>query len=293
MLQTTTFTRSSLKFVDLLFDTIIFEIATASRTNSTGPQPGESKHTLATFNGLAACFRIAEETCEGLDVQLRQAGLSHQDNVEKYVANLQRPDPIYMIRDLDDDDYDEDEDEDDPSKKWELVQSTQGLMVPIVGESDIDWFYEHYIKATPDHQDIIAQIIFKLRTTRWGVRVSTTIPGRVDLYCPQTAATLGKEDFEPIKPKPVKPLQAPKAPKENKEPRIPNETSVRAAFIAQKLEGLTLVTDRKTTFWLKGERALRVVEPAYGAHSAISSAMMVLYQVNLASPCRIELCLID
>jgi hypothetical protein len=267
--------QSGFKFVDLLFDTIILEIATSSRTNKTGPQSGQPKYVLATLNGLAACFRIAEETCRShaLEVSLRQAGLSREDNVEKYITAMQRPNPVYMVRSEAEDDDDDDDDDDVAGAltKWELLQSTQGLMVPVICEADTSWFNERYRRSTPDCQDMIARIIYKLRATLWGVMASTSASESVVHY----SSVHHKATTSTVKtPRTLNPSNPPRKAKE------PVQNGVRAAFITQKLDGLNIMVDsHRKTFGLQGQLKLKLVEPVSTAYSTIGVAMMMLYQV--------------
>ncbi|KAI8355423.1 hypothetical protein B0O80DRAFT_42735 [Mortierella sp. GBAus27b] len=260
------------KFVDVLFATIIFEYATASRTNPTEPRPGDPKYVLTTLNGLAGCFRIAEVHCNSraLEEQLRQAGLSREENVEKYLTTTLEPNPIYTVRSHDD--VDDDDDDNGSFSKRELVRSTQGLLVPIAGELDASWFNRVYENILPEHQDTIAHIIYKVRTIMWGITghtLSESVVQYSSVYHKNTRKLAVNARNEP---------KAPMAPRAPRAPKAPKPKSVRTTFIIQKMQGLVIVPGDKKTYNLRGECVLDVVEPVSGAYEKISAAMKVLHQ---------------
>ncbi|KAK3825055.1 MAG: hypothetical protein J3Q66DRAFT_99847 [Benniella sp.] len=181
-------------------------------------------------------------------------------------------------RDLEAEEDDDDDDDDDVAgalTKWELLQSTQGLMVPVICEADISWFNERYRRSTPDYQDMIARIIHKLRTTLWGVMASTSASESVVHY----SSVHHKATTSTVKtPRTLNPSNPPKKAKE------PAQNGVRAAFITQKLDGLNIMVDsHRKTFGLQGELKLKLVEPVSSAYSTIGVAMMMLYQRLLPS----------
>ncbi|KAF9963524.1 hypothetical protein BGZ65_002651, partial [Modicella reniformis] len=248
-------------FVARLFDIILVEISTSSRTVKVGSSPENPIYVVAEFGELATCFKIAEEVCQAeadlhphssesstshwsvdLSEELSQAGLSRKKTMEDYVNTMhEHHRGIFTVctgAGTNDDDRPENS---SSSKKWDVIRSGQRLMVPVFEPKDIDGRirYRYHGKIPDNYKTMIASIVYKLRMTLWKDIISTLQP---DVVMKEVGVQYGPK---------------PSSPKDGVQPLMYSNTD----RIAQKLEGLKIKTSGKKTFGLQGEHELVLADP--------------------------------
>ncbi|KAF9573968.1 hypothetical protein EC968_007654 [Mortierella alpina] len=277
-------------FVDLLFDTILFEKASSSRSNNTKALRG-SVH--VEFKELAQAFEIANKTCEtyckshpnhaqsaALGSQLAEAGLALEANLREHVARNKGCAGIFLPLPA-------------CGSKQETTQGPQIVLPPgdlsdhdgfdipaLETPSSFRAFDGRYAESGASYHDMIARIVYTLRRDLWHRSIVPADLDRVEKdsiyrygsrYIKAREATISEQKAAGI---------AATALRKSKQTSSVDYMEA----IAQQLKGLQIKETDKTTYGLQGAFELPVIQPSAECYEKISAAVTALYEVLVPSP---------
>ncbi|KAF9277790.1 hypothetical protein BGZ68_008999, partial [Mortierella alpina] len=277
-------------FVDLLYDTILFEKASSSRSTSPKAVRG-SVH--VEFKELTQAFDMAKKTCEAyceshpnhaqsaaLCSQLAEAGLALEPNLREFVIRNKGCSGIFLPR---------------PARgsKQEAGQESRIVLPPgdlsehdgfdipaLETPSSFRAFDGRYAESGTAYHDMVARIIYTLRRDLWHRSIVPADLDRVEKesiyrygsrFIKARAATISEQKAAGI---------AATALRKSKQASSVDHMEM----ISQQLKGLHIKETDKTTYGLQGAFELPVIQPTVECYEAISAAVTALYEVLVPSP---------
>ncbi|KAF9942963.1 hypothetical protein BGZ67_008594 [Mortierella alpina] len=278
------------RFVDLLFETILFEKASSSRTTSSKAVHG-SVH--VEFKELAKAFDMAKKTCEtyceshpnhapsaALGSQLAEAGLALESNLRDYVVRNKDCGGIFRPRPA-------------HGSKQEAGQGPMIVLPPgdlsdhdgfdipaLETQSSFRAFDGRYAESDTAYHDMIARIVYTLRRDLWHRSIVPADLDRVEKesiyrygsrFIKARGATINEQKAAGI---------AATALRKSKQASSVDHMEM----ISQQLKGLQIKETEKTTYALQGAIELPVVQPTVECYEKISAAVTAHYGVLVPSP---------
>ncbi|KAF9951484.1 hypothetical protein BGZ72_007018 [Mortierella alpina] len=273
-------------FVDLLFDTILFEKASSSRSATPKAVSG-SVHVL--FKELAQAFDLANKTCGAyheshpnhaqsatLASQLTEAGLGLEDNLREYVVRNNGRGGIFLPQPARGS-----KQETSPGPRIALppgdLSEHDGFDIPALeSPSSFRAFDGHYAESDTTFHDMIARIVYMLRRDLWHRSILAADLDRVEKesiyrygsrFIKARGATINEQKAAGI---------AASALRRSKQASGADHMEL----ISQQLKGLQIKETDRTTYGLQGAFELPLIEPTMECYEKIDLHARVLYEYN-------------
>ncbi|CAO3574178.1 unnamed protein product [Mortierella alpina] len=284
-----THTQHPCSFVDLLFDTILFEKASSSRSASPKALRG-SVH--VDFKELAQAFDLAKTTCEAyceshsnhaqsaaLVSQLKEAGLVLEPNLREYVVRNNGCGGIFLPRLARGSKQESSHDLRIVLPSGDLSDH-DGFDIPALETlSSFRAFDGRYAESGTAYHDMIARIVFKLRRDLWHRSIVPADLDRVEKesiyhygsrFIKARGATISEQKEAGI---------AATALRKSKQASSVDHMEM----LSQQLKGLQIKETDKTTYGLQGAFELPVIQPTVECYEKISAAVSAHYAALVPS----------
>ncbi|KAF8925411.1 hypothetical protein BGZ58_000829 [Dissophora ornata] len=283
-----------IQFVDLVFDTILLEKATTSRSGKREEEPQRAEYVQVTFGELAKDLDLAQQTCRiyndghpkhhqsaNMATQLAQASLNVEDTLRRYVYSIGGCNGFVLPRPGQNDREFVSSFATQEQSALKIVLPKDGestamdMMVPILDAAHIKRFESKYAEAEAGHQDMIARIIYSLRTQLWGMAIPQS---NMDVVVKNAIFQYGSRYIQRKTDRLTLKAQRAGGRHEGEGAgAMTAEEHLKA--IEQQLQGLQIIQDqKKITYGLQGQLDLPVVMPTSDAYGKISTSMIELYQ---------------
>ncbi|KAG0289766.1 hypothetical protein BGZ98_003724, partial [Dissophora globulifera] len=281
-------------FYELLLDTILFERGTTHRRNKPGPSTEDHASVFITFQDLALDFLFAQHICasfhqshpkhvlsDAMHTQLVNVQLGDEDNMRRHIYKIEGCHGIFLPSSISG--SSSSNNQTGPGWSWKIVLpqggayslSSTGMQVPLLHAEYIRRFDDLYAKADAGAQDMLARIVYSLRTERWGISV---LSKDLDLAVNSAIYQYGSRYFKEKQDRLTKKAQR-IAQQEARAQVVPVTVDQHLAAIRNQLHGLMINTNSvRPTFGLQGQVDLPVVVAKSDAYGMITTSMTVRYQ---------------